>query len=186
MIRCVAVLLIACILSGCGIKDDFLDQALELREKIIVSDGCTFETTITADYGDMLYTFQMDCIVDSEKNVMFTVTAPETISGVTGMISKDSSELTFDDTALAFPILADDQLTPVCVPWVFVNALTSGYISGCSKEAIGFCLYIDDNIVERPLHLEVFLDETLNPYRVDLFWNQQRVISADIHNFIIQ
>ena len=180
------LLLIACMLSGCSSEDVLLKQATDLRKTILEADSCTFQTVITADYGDRLYTFQMDCTADNTGNLQFVVTDPETICGITGTISHKSSALTFDDKVLAFPMLANDQLTPVSTPWIFINTLRSGYIVGCSKTDEEICILIDDSYEENPLHLEVYTDIHMTPIHTDIFWNQQRILSADIRNFTIQ
>lgn len=182
----VAVFLVICVLSGCSQKNDPLRQATELRNNILSSSSCSFEAIITADYEDVIYSFQMDCHVDENGNLSFTVKDPETIAGITGQISKENAALTFDDKILAFPLLADGQLTPVSAPWIFYSTLRSGYISGCNRNDDGLCLYIDDSFEENPFHLEIYTDSQLRPIHADFFWNQQRVLSADIRNFAIQ
>lgn len=182
----VAVLLVICVLSGCSQKNDQLKQATELRNSILSSSSCNFEAIITADYGDVIYSFQMGCHVDEKGNLSFSVKDPESIAGITGQISKENAALTFDDKILAFPLLADGQLTPVSAPWIFYSTLRSGYISGCSCYGDGLCLYIDDSYEENPLHLEIYTDSQLTPIHADFFWNHQRVLSADIRYFTIQ
>lgn len=182
----VAVLMIACMLGGCSTTDHQLDQAMELRKTILTAESCTFGAVITADYGDKLYSFQMDCSADTSGNLSFTVTAPDTISGITGMISQEGAALTFDDKVLAFPMLADNQLSPVSAPWVFLSTLRSGYITGCSREDDTTCIYIDDSFEENPLYLEIYTDKDMNPIRAEIFWNQRRILSADILDFAVQ
>lgn len=182
----VAVLLITCILCGCTSEDASMDHAMDLRKKLLEAENCSFQTVITADYGDALYTFQMDCAADSEGNLQFTVTDPETISGITGTISQESAALTFEDKVLAFPMLADNQLTPVSGPWIFMNTLRSGYLTGCSREEDGFCIYIDDSFEENPLHLEIETDQEALPVHAQIIWKDCRVLSMDIRDFSIQ
>ena len=182
----VTVLLICCILCGCTSDDTLLDSAMDLRKKVLAAESCSFQAVITADYGDELYTFQMDCITDSVGNLQFTVTDPETISGITGTIAQDSAALTFDDKVLAFPMLADNQLTPVSAPWIFVNTLRSGYLTGCSREEADFCIYIDDSYQDNPLHLEIETDSRMNPVSVQIIWQDRRVLCMDIRDFRMQ
>lgn len=182
----VTVILIVCMLSGCKPGDDLLEQATGLRKTILAANGCTFQTVITADYDDVLYTFQMDCIGDSTGAIRFTVTDPETISGITGTISREMSALTFDDKILSFPMLAEDQLTPVSAPWIFYNTLRSGYITGCSREGDGFCIYIDDSFEENPLHLEITTDSQMQPSFAEIIWQDRRILSMDIRGFTVQ
>lgn len=180
-----AVVLIVCLLSGCGTQDDLLDQAMDLRKSILEAQSCSFQAVITADYGDVLYTFQMECSSDSNGNLQFTVTDPATICGITGSISDDGGCLTYEDKVLAFPMLADGELTPVSAPWLFINTLRSGYLNGCSEEDSSLCIYIDDSYEEDPLRLEVYTDQKTIPIRAEIIWQEQRILSLDIRNFTI-
>ena len=181
-----AVVLIACLLSGCQAKDHSLEEAMELRTQILNAEKCSFQAVVTADYGDDLYTFQMECEADSSGSLNFTVSDPETISGITGSISSENAALTFDDKILAFPMLADGQLTPVSAPWLFLNSVRSGYLSGCGKTDNGICIYIDDSFSEKPIRLEIYTDENTVPMQADIIWQNRRVLSLSIRNFIIQ
>ena len=89
---------------------------MALRANLLKASSCTFDTEITADYGDALYSFSMSCEADAQGSVAFTVTAPQTISGITGEISGDGGRLTFDDTALQFDLMADGQVTVFGTP----------------------------------------------------------------------
>ena len=86
MRRAVALLILVFLLVGCSGNSEF-DKAMTLRDQLLKSSGCTFDTVITADYGDSLYTFAMQCKVDELGVLSFAVTEPETISGITVGIS---------------------------------------------------------------------------------------------------
>lgn len=60
---------------------------LDLRSELLKASECRFSCEITADYSDKVYTFSMDCQCDSQGNLTFAVTAPETITGITGKVS---------------------------------------------------------------------------------------------------
>jgi hypothetical protein len=159
---------------------------VQLRKDLLASKTCSFQAVITADYPNSIYNFQMDCAFDQNGTLSFTVTDPETIAGITGQFSDDSAALTFDDKLLAFPVLADGQLTPVSTPWIFVNALRSGYMSACGKEENGFCLYINDSYSDNPIELEIYTDNNHIPVRTEIIWENRRILSADIRNFTLQ
>jgi len=180
------VYLLSCVflLNGCSTSSSELDTAMDLREKMLTG-SCSFIADITADYADALYCFRMDCSMDSAGTMTFSVIEPASIEGITGTISADSGKLTFDDAVLAFPILADDRLTPVAAPWIFVKTLRSGYLSGCGKEGEGLRIFVDDSYAENALQLEITMDAEAVPTQADIFWNQQRILSLQIDNFVI-
>ena len=182
----VSLVLVVTLLSGCGSKNEPLDRAMELRKQILSAENCTYQTVITADYEDVLYTFQMDCDVDNSGVLQFTVTDPESIQGITGRITDSQSSLTYDDKILAFPLLTEGELTPVSAPWIFISTLRSGYLTGCSKEKDGYCLYIDDSYEEYPLNLTIYTDDTMLPTYAEIIWQSRRILTLDIQNFTIR
>ena len=184
-IAAMAVLL-AFMLTGCDTGNDALNHAMDLRKRILETQECRFQSAVTADYGENIYTFQMDCVVDSSGTLEFTVTDPQTIDGMTGRITDSEASLIYEDKILAFPMLADGTLTPVSAPWIFINTLRSGYITGCGEEKDGLCLYIDDSYEENPLHLQIHTDEIANPVSAEIIWKDRRILSLDIRNFTIQ
>ncbi len=179
------VFLVVCLLSGCGRTQQELSQAMDLRRSILEAQSCTFDAIITAEYEDIFYTFQMSCHADDTGTVYFTVTDPDTIAGISGSISQDRSALSFDDKILAFPILADGELSPVSAPWIFLSTLKGGYLRACSQTENGLCLYIDDSFAEDPLHLEIETDSETTPINAQIFWQDRRILSLQIKNFII-
>ena len=170
--------------TGCSNASAELDAVLDLREEIL-SNPCSFTAAITADYVDELYHFQMNCHVDTSGTMVFTVTKPDTLSDITGTINSETANLTFDDVIISFPPLADGRLSPVTGPWVFINTLRSGYISACSKEKDGYFILADDSYDDNALQLEILTDSTGTPIHAEIFWNQRRIITLKIRDFVI-
>ena len=177
-----AVVLIACLLSGCQAKDHSLEEAMELRTQILNAEKCSFQAVVTADYGDDLYTFQMECEADSAGNLSFTVIDPETIRGITGHISQDSAGLTFDDKVLAFQTIADGLVTPVTAPWLFMKTLRSGYLKDVAETEQGFEISIDDSYAEESLQLRIRTAGDL-PAFAEIFWQGRRILTVSVENF---
>lgn len=176
-------LLLVLFLTGCSGTNSQMDRALFLRSSLEKGSGCSFSCTVTADYGDKLYSFGMDCVVDSQGSLSFTVTAPETIAGITGSVSEDGGKLTFDDVALAFELMADNLLSPVSAPWLLVHTLRSGYLTSCGLENGVLRLSIDDSYEDDAAHLDIWLDESDLPARGEIFWDGRRILSVEVNNF---
>lgn len=173
--------LFALLISGCKKSDSGMDRALDLRQKIQQNE-CSFQAEITADYGDTVYAFTMDCQTDSLGNLSFTVIAPESIKGITGTIDATGGNLTFDETMLAFELLADGQITPVSAPWLLMRTLRGGYIRASSITDTGFKLIINDSYEEDSLQLDIWLEEDL-PTAAEILWQGRRVVSMNVKNF---
>ncbi len=183
MKRMLAITIILLLCCGCSRVDSQMNRALALRERILNSEGCTFTTNITSDYGDRIYTFSMDCRADASGAVDFTVTAPETISGICGVLTEGEGKLTFDDQALFFEMLADGQVSPVSAPWLFMNTLIGGYIKACGREDRGLLIQIDDSYKEKALQLNIRTDQNDLPVSAEIFWQGMRIVSMDVENF---
>lgn len=180
--KLIAAVMAVCILCGCSSGNSALDRAVQLREELLTADTCNFDVFVTAHYPATAYQFQLSCAADSG-TLYFTVTSPESIHGICGEISEDDAALTIDDTVLAFPILAEDRLTPVSAPWIFYNALRNGYMTGCMKTDDGLLISIDDSFLENPLHLQIHMDVNDIPVYAEIYHQDKMVISLDISNF---
>lgn len=183
MKKVLAVMIAVLILAGCANIGDEMARAMALRERIMKSEGCTFLSVITADYGDKLYEFTLDCKTDSVGNLTFTVVEPQSIAGISGRVSSKGGHLTFDDEALAFETMADGMITPVSGPWVLMNTLRGGYLSACGTDGAYLKLMLDDSYKEEALRLDVWLDAQDRPVKTEILWKGRRVLSLDVNNF---
>lgn len=185
MKRAAALVCILILLSGCSSKNTELERGMALRSKLLSAEKVSFDAQIQADYGDKLHTFSMSCETDSLGNLSFTVTAPETISGITGSISQEGGKLTFDDVALQFDLMADDQLSPISAPWILMKTLRSGYLtSGCTEEE-QVRLTIDDSYEDDALQLDIWLDGGDLPSRAEILYDGRKILSLSVSNFQI-
>ena len=158
---------------------------LSFRQKLLQSQGCGFQGQVTADFGDRLYECALDYQADSLGNVTFSVTQPQTIAGITGALSEDGGELTFDDIALHFPLLAEEMLSPVSAGWVLVKALRGGNIQAVCMEEDLLHLSVDDDYEEDALRLDVWLNQQEQPVRAEILYEGRRILSLTISNFTL-
>ncbi len=182
--RAVTVIFVCMVflLTGCANTNAPIDKAIELRNEIENSNGCTFSTTVTADYGEKIYVFSMDCQSDQEGNLVFTVTAPDTIAGITGKITAAGGALTFDGQVLAFQTMADGLVTPVTAPWILMKTLKSGYLKGCAVSDTGYEISADDSYADGALHLKIMVQGNV-PSSGEIFWNGRRVLTMTVEEF---
>ncbi len=176
-----AGLLLTLFLTGCGSGE--IDKAMTVRDQLQSSNGCSFVAEITADYGDAIYEFAMECLVDQIGNLSFTVLEPETICGITGNIRQEKGQLTFDDKVLAFELMADGQITPVSTPWILMHTLRSGYLNACTDTDEGMMLVIDDSYEEDALKLNIWLSQENLPREAEIFWDGNRILTLTVSDF---
>ena len=185
MKRWITVLLFTLILSGCSDETALINRAVNLRNAMLSSNSYSFDATITADYGDTLHEFEIKCQFDTNQNMTLTVIKPDSISGITGKITGETGQLTFDDQALMFEMIADGQIAPICAPWLLVKALCSGYISSCGEYDGGLCIKIDDTFRDAEFCVEIWTGEENLPIRGEIIWQGRRILSVGIDNFVI-
>ena len=162
-----------------------MDNAIALRRSLMEANGCSFNAVITADNGDDLHSFSMKCTTDPQGDMHFEVLSPDTISGITGIVSESNGKLTFDDQVLLFETIADGELTPVSAPWVLVRTLQSGYIRSCGADGNNLRIQLDDSYSDNAIQLEVWLDEAQKPIRGEILWEGRRILSIDVTEFVI-
>lgn len=162
-----------------------MDQAIALRQKLLGASQCSFGADITADYGDKLCTFSMDCTADTDGTLHFTVTEPETLAGISGEMRQGEGKLVFADTGLAFPLMADGTLSPVSGPWVFLNTLRSGYLRSAGADGDFLQLTIDDSFRDDALQLDIWVTEEGAPVRAEILLGGSRILSLTVRNFRI-
>ena len=162
-----------------------MKYALQLRSDLQASLGCCFDAKITADYGDILYHFLLNCQTQGNGDLGFTVVEPEAISGIRGTISQEGGKILFEDKALFFEEVAQTGITPVAAPWLMLKALKSGYIKGAGLTDSGTLVQIDDSYSGSALNVNLNLDHNHLPYFAEMFYNNRRIMSIEIENFAI-
>lgn len=183
MRKCIALIICAVLLSGCNRNDSDINGAMELRQRMIHAESMQFSCNITADYFDCIYTFSLKCLYETNGKLSFTVVEPESIAGITGYFDQEGGNLTFDNQVLAFPMLADGELSPVSAPWLFVKTMCYGYIrgSGVSEDKIQFI--IDDSYEADSIQAYIWTDLDYQPVSCEFQWQGRRILSTEIENF---
>lgn len=172
-------------LTGCSEDDRNLRSAMQLREQILSAQSCAFLANITADYGDNLHTFSMDCRTLADGVLQFEIMKPETIAGITGNISEEGGNITFDERSLFFPLLTDDLLIPASAPWIMMKTLRGGYITAVCEEDDLLHMTIQDSYAEDALMVDIWINDRKIPVRADILHEGKRILTVDVENFSI-
>ena len=171
-------------LTGCASGNGAMEQALQARSDLLSAKQVSFDAKICADYIDHVEQFTLRCQVNEAGAVKFEVIDPEVISGITGSVAGMQGTLTFDDTVLAFPLMAQERISPVSGPWVMMRSLRSGQITACAEEDGLLHLTVDDSYGEDPLTLEIWLrDDTV--VAAEIAWRGMRQMTMELEAFTI-
>lgn len=145
MRKCViCVLMTTLLLTGCGPAgvSEAEELALTIRGEYLAMDSCAFQAAVTADYGQRVYRYELAAAVNGADTVL-TLSAPETVAGLTARITGEDSLLEFDGVSVETGPLDSRGLTPVSAPPALLEAARSGYITACALEEDGTILRVD-------------------------------------------
>lgn len=137
-----ALMMTLVLLTGCSRGEQTTaraaeELALSIRTEYLAMTVCTASVDITADYGQRVYEYSMDILWSKDGETKLTVTAPESIAGITARIRDGSSFLEFDGASLETGALSGTGLSPVEVVPAVLKYIGSGYIGASDFEVKG-------------------------------------------------
>ena len=112
--RLICVLMMTLFLTGCGGGGgkEAEELALSIRGEYLAMESCAIQASVTADYGQRVYEYEMAVSVNGTETVL-TLSAPETVAGLTARLAGEESQLEFDGLSVETGPLDGDGLTPV-------------------------------------------------------------------------
>ncbi|MFI3312915.1 MAG: hypothetical protein R3Y62_03425 [Eubacteriales bacterium] len=169
------------LLAGCATQPDGMQEALDFRTALMAGETCTFQTEVTADLGDSVYQFAMDCDY-ADKTAHLTVTAPTEIAGISATVQGDSATLTFEDVAFTLPTEVGGNIPPMVLPKILGDAWVGGFIQWATVESDGYTIQY---ALEQPANLwvQTRFDETMTPTYVEIYEGGYLVLTASISDF---
>lgn len=144
MRKCLVCVLMTILLTGCGKAgvSEAEELALAVRGEYLAMDSCAVQAAITADYGQRVYQYELAAAVNGEETVL-TLSAPETVAGLTARITGEDSRLEFDSLSVETGPLDGSDLTPVSALPALLEAARSGYMTACALEEEKTLLRVD-------------------------------------------
>lgn len=172
------------LLCGCTSTEEVLSEAIEFRAELLRAEGCSFRAEVTADSGDAEDTFVLDCEVDAEGAVRFTVVAPDTICGITAAVTADGGQVTYDGMAMDFGLLAAGNVIPAAAPALAVCCWRGEYIAYVGRDADALRVTYEKGFEEKQLVIDTWFEKGL-PIFAEVCYNQQSILRMTITNFVI-
>lgn len=142
--RLFCVLMMTLLLAGCdqtGVSEAE-ELALTIRGECLAMTNCAAKADITADYGRRVYRYGMTVAVTEQETVL-TLTAPETVAGLSARLDGEESLLEFDGLSVETGPMDENGLTPVAAVPALLEAARTGYITACALEEDGTALRVD-------------------------------------------
>ena len=132
----ICVLMISLLLSACAAAEGETadDLALKLRGEYLAAERCSGTACVTADYGQRVYQYELE-FQSNEEETLLTLTAPETVAGLTARLSwEEGSVLEYDGAVIETGPLNQDGLTPVSSIPSMLRTVREGYLDACVLE----------------------------------------------------
>lgn len=157
-------------------------QAIEFRGQLISKGGCSFRACITADYGQEVQSFTLDCTADGEGKVSFRVVEPETLADITGEMEGQDGTITYDGLQLAFPLLVREQISPVSAPALMVDCWLKEFILSAGMTQECYRATYEKKIKGKDLLIDTYFEKDI-PISAELCYNGYRIVTIKITDF---
>ena len=173
------------VLAGCaGSEDGAVQEALDFRTTLLASDSCSFTADVTADYGERVANFTLECAYRPETNdADLTVTAPETIAGISATVDGEAANVTFEEVSLELGTLAGGQVAPLQVPQLLGDAWTYGYVESQSEEGDGYLVTYRSGYDSEELLVFTRFDSSMSPVQAEIYCDGVCVLTAALSDY---
>lgn len=179
-----ATVLLCVLLVGCSASTGKPNQkALDFRTQLMNAGGCSFTAAISADFGERVYDFTLDCSYTMEDGVSVSVLEPESIAGIAATVSGDGAVLEYEGVSLTLGQMAQGNVEPLAAPWLLGQCWTQEYIAyaGADEdyERITYLRGYDD----KELTVDTWLDPTGCPVYAEVVFDGVRCLTIEIQDF---
>ena len=182
MKRLLVAVLMLLLLCGCSKGHD--STLAQLRRQLSGGSCAAFSAELTAFYSDYEVSFCLDCEAYSDGKVRFSVSSPETLKGIVGVVNSEGAELVFEDIVLGVPLLSQSRISPMLAPWIFFRALCDGAVEH-AETLDGAPVTITDVLREEELRIDIYFSRQL-PSACEVYSDGCRILSMEIRDFRIK
>ena len=155
---------------------------MDLRSRCLSDRTVTFTAEVRADYITRIEEFELECASEPEGTLSFRVLEPEDIADIRGTVRGSEGTVEFDDTVLAFPLMAEGRLSPLSGPWVMMKAIRSGCILAAGREGELIHVTIDDSYEDNALTVDLWLEDG-QLEEAEIAWEGRRCLSMTFDGF---
>ena len=183
---CAVLMMCLCLLlGGCGGRSQGVSPAIAFRASLVQAGGCSFRAELTADYGDYVVPFTLDCETEVNGPTHFTVAAPETLAGITAAVDETGGTVTYDGLMMDFGLLANGRLAPAAGPAVVAYCWSSAYLAAGGEEDGRFRATYEKDYEEKMLKVDTWFENGI-PIYAEVCYNGQRILNLTISEFSLK
>lgn len=180
MKRQAAALLAAVLLGGCSAVKDPVERAEDIRTHYDEVETVTLDAEVTAELGERVSEYGLHCVWNGTQSTL-TVTAPESIAGITARVSEYGSVLTFDGAELETALPERTGQTPLDVLPCVLEELVHSEPEQLWEEEDTLVLRYESRTEEGVVAKEVACDaESLALRWAEIYFNDERVLKCAV------
>ncbi len=184
MFRRLGVFLCVLLLSGCAARQDAVQEAMDFRVRLLEAKACRFSAAVTADFGERVCDFSLDCVYAPQENeASLTVTAPDSIAGITATVAGGEAEVAFDGLRLELGTLPGGRAVPLQLPRILGDAWAYGYIESEAEIPGGHLVTWRAGSGDEELLVYTWFDEQRVPTEAVVYCGSVRVLGAELRGF---
>ena len=183
MRRILALLILTALcLSGCGGTENLLAPAIEFRAALVQAGGCSFTARVTADDGEATEEFTLRCEAEETGAVRFEVAEPQTLAGITALVSADGGTITYDGMAMDFGLLANGNVIPAAAPALVLCCWRQEYLAAAGADETGYRATYEKDFDEKRLVVDTWFENGI-PFYAEVCYNNQRILKLELSDF---
>lgn len=173
-------------LTACAPSADKAGEAAALRTALLENGGCTFVSRVTADFGETVQSFTLDCDFDAGSGALrFTVLEPQTLAGITATVTDSGASVDYDGMAMELGLLAGDSVMPAAAPALAAICWTDAPITAAGAENDRTRVTYERMLCQRRLTVDTWLENGL-PISAQVCYNQQCILKLEVSEFYMK
>lgn len=178
-----AVLMMLCLLlTSCSAAENAMKDALTFRSVLQEHGGCSFTANVVAEVDSRGYSFTLQSEYHKDAPTKITVTAPETLRGISAQLTEADAVIAFDEVSLDFGTLSDRLSSPLYGPLIFGSCWDQEYIDCAGNDGDAYRVTYRMGFDDQELILETWFLQGI-PSRCEVYGGEELLLSATIENF---
>ncbi len=170
-------LMIPLLLTGCGARRD-AENWKAFAEAVETAERISFHAEITAHWEDTSASFGADIARESGET-RITLTAPETVSGISVHAKDGETTVEFDGVILSLDAGRSKTLSPCGAPQRMLAALTQGAMEYCASSSAAFTAPDGESVT-------LWRDEAGVLTGAEIARNGQKVLTLEITDWTME
>ena len=178
----VLMMTLCLLLTSCGAAENGIRDAMTFRQVLQEAGRCSFTANVVAEVEDRGYEFTLSAVYQSGGPTTVTVTAPETIAGISASMTERNAVLSFDGVELDFGCLDSAVTSPLYAPLVFGQCWDTAYIDCGGMDGEEYRVTYRQGSGQEELILETWFSGEA-PVRCELYRQETLLLSATVESF---